>query len=139
VFILISVVLALLNDIFGIAAIAYMMGLSWGTLAGCFIGPYVLGLFWKKVSRSAVWTSIIGSLVLTVILTIVFGYDKAGWNCSFATAIQGGIGSSPLTGVICMIFSIVATFVVSLLTKAPDDSIIVNAFNEAKENTVVSQ
>ena len=139
VFILISVVLALLNDIFGIAAIAYMMGLSWGTLAGCFIGPYVLGLFWKKVSRSAVWTSIIGSLVLTVILTIVFGYDKVGWNCSFAAAIQGGIGSSPLTGVICMIFSIVATFVVSLFTKAPDDSIIVNAFNAAKENTVVSQ
>ena len=77
VFIAISVILAILNEVFGIAAIAYLMGLSWGTLAGCFIGPYVLGLVWKKVTKPAVWTSIISSLVLTVVLTIVFGFDKA--------------------------------------------------------------
>lgn len=129
VFILISVILALLNDIYGIAAIAYLMGISWGTLAGCFIGPYVIGLFWKKVSKTAVWTSIIGTLVLTVGLTLIFGFDKQGWSCNILTAIQSGISCSPLTGVICMAFSIVSTVIVSLFTKAPEEQVIVNAFN----------
>ena len=78
VFILISVVLAVLNEKLHISAIAYLMGLSWGTLAGCFMGPYVLGVLWKKVSKPAVWSSIIGSLVLTVVLILIFGYDANG-------------------------------------------------------------
>ena len=71
VFIVISVVIAILNQKYNISAIAHLMGLSWGTLAGCFIGPYVLGVVWKRVTKPAVWSSIIGSLVLTAVLTIV--------------------------------------------------------------------
>lgn len=136
VFVAISVVLAVLNAKFNIAAIAYMMGLSWGTLAGCFIGPYVLGVIWKKVTKPAVWTSIIGTLVITVVLTIVLGYDKCGWSCSFGSAIQAGIGLSPTIGVICMAFSMISTVVVSLLTKQPNKVIIEEAFNKPIENEV---
>ncbi len=136
VFVLISVVLAILNEKFGIAAIAYMMGISWGTLAGCFIGPYVLGVTWKKVTKPAVWTSIISSLVLTVSLIIVFGYDKNGWDASFATALKDGVATSPLIGVICILFSLVITFVVSLLTKKPDDAIIHEAFDKHFEGEI---
>lgn len=136
VFVLISVVLAILNDVYDIAAIAYMMGLSWGTLAGCFIGPYVVGLLWKKVTKPAVWTSIIGSLVLTVVLIIVLGYDKAGWTGSFGGAIKNGISVSPLIGDICMIFSVVSTIVVSLFTKAPKEEVINCAFNKPIENEI---
>jgi Na+/proline symporter len=123
VFIAISVILAILNEKFNISAIAYLMGVSWGTLAGCFIGPYVLGVLWKKVTKPAVWTSIIGSLVLTVILIFVLGFYKAGWSCSIGTAIQNGIGCSPLIGVICMAFSMIVTVVVSLLTKTTTENI----------------
>ena len=130
VFILISVVLALLNEKFGIAAIAYLMGISWGTLAGCFIGPFVLGLLWRKVSRPAVWTSVIGALVLTVVLIFVFGYDKNGWDCTLSVALKDGVSTSPLIGTICMIYSLVSTFVVSLFTKSPSDDIIKNAFEK---------
>jgi len=135
-FIVISVVLALLNEKFNIAAIAYMMGLSWGTLAGCFMGPYVLGVTWKKVTKPAVWTSIIGSLVLTAVLIIVFGYDKNAWDCSFALALKDGVGTSPLIGVICMVYSLVSTALVSLFTKKPDDSIIANAFDKPIEDEI---
>ena len=121
VFVAISVVLAILNEELKISAIAFMMGLSWGTLAGCFIGPYVLGLFFKKISVPAVWTSIIGTLVLTISLTIVFGYDICGWTGSFGVAIQKGLTCSPMIGVICMIFSIISTLVVSLFTKRPSN------------------
>ncbi len=137
VFIAISVILALLNEAYNISAIAYLMGLSWGTLAGCFIGPYVLGLISKKITKSAVWTSIIGSLILTALLIFIFGYDVNGWNCSFGTALQSGIGCSPTIGVICMIFSMLSTWLVSLLTKAPSAEIIHRAFDKKIENEIV--
>ncbi len=135
-FVAISVILAMLNEKFGIAAIAYMMGISWGTLAGCFIGPYVLGVIWKKVTRAAVWSSVISSLVLTVTLMIVLGYDKMGWNCSFAEALRAGVSVSPLIGVICMIFSLIITFTVSLMTKKPDETTIYEAFEKPLENEI---
>ena len=134
VFVAISVVLAVLNEKFKISAIAYLMGLSWGVLAGCFMGPYVLGLLWKKVTKPAVWSSIIGTLVLTVVLIFVFGYDKNGWSCSFGTALKSGIDTSPLIGVICMAYSMLVTFTVSLCTKAPKQEMLDNAFGK-KEKT----
>ena len=133
VFIAISVVLAILNEKFKISAIAYLMGISWGTLAGCFMGPYVLGVIWKKVTKPAVWTSIISSLVITVVLVIFLGYDKSGYACSFGDAIKAGISCSPLIGVICMAFSVLSTFVVSLCTKKPDGKIIDRAFKDSVE------
>ena len=136
VFVVISVVLAILNEKFGIAAIAYMMGISWGTLAGCFMGPYVLGVCWKKVTKSAVWTSIISSLVLTVTLIFVLGYHKNGWDCTFGVALKSGVGASPLIGVICMIFSLIITVIVSLLTKKPDDAVIYEAFDKPYEGEI---
>ena len=136
VFIAISVTLAILNEKFGIAAIAYMMGISWGTLAGCFIGPYVLGVLWKRVTKPAVWTSIVSSLVLTGGLIIFFGYDKNGWAVPFGTAIKDGVSSSPLIGVICMLFSLIITVIVSLLTKKPDDAVVYESFEKPIENEI---
>ncbi|MBE6691375.1 MAG: sodium:solute symporter [Ruminococcaceae bacterium] len=135
-FVAISVVLAILNERFGIAAIAYMMGISWGTLAGCFIGPYVLGVLWKRVTKPAVWTSIVSSLVLTVVLIFVFGYDKNGWSCSLGTALKSGIGTSPMIGVICMLFSLAITAIVSLCTKRPSDEVLAEAFDKPLENEI---
>ena len=113
-----------------------MMGISWGTLAGCFMGPYVLGVIWKGVTKPAVWTSIVTSLVTTLTLVIVFGYDKNSWSCSFATAIKDGIATSPLIGVICMILSLAVTFLVSIFTKKPGDDIIYEAFDKSFEGEI---
>ncbi len=136
VFVAISVILAILNEEFGIAAIAYMMGLSWGTLAGCFMGPYVLGVLWKRVTKSAAWASVISSLILTATLIVVLGFDKNGWSCDFGTALQSGVGCSPLIGVICMIFSLIITVAVTLFTKKPSDEILYNAFDKPIENEI---
>ncbi len=138
-FVVISVVLAILNEEFGIAAIAYMMGLSWGTLAGCFMGPYVLGVIWKKVTRTAAWTSIISALVLTAGLIVGLGYHKSvtlGVEVTFGTILKNGVSCSPLIGVICMIFSLIITFTVSLLTKKPDEKIIDEAFHKSFEGEI---
>ena len=133
VFVAVSVALAVLNERYNLAAIAYFMGLSWGVLAGCFIGPFVLGLLWKRVSKPAVWSSIIGTLVLTVALIFVLGYDKNGWSCSFGVALKTGISCSPMIGVICMAYSMLATVIVSLCTKPPKQEVIDGAFGTQAE------
>ena len=127
----------MLNEEFKITAIAYMMGLSWGTLAGCFMGPFVLGLLWKRVTAPAVWASIISSLVLTLSLIAFFGYHKNGFDCTFGKAIADGVGVSPTIGVICMVFSIVITVVVSLLTKKPSDDVLYESFDKPIENEII--
>ena len=136
IFVAVSVTIALLNEKFSIAAIAYMMGISWGTLAGCFMGPFVLGVTWKRVTKPAVWSSIIGSLLLTVALIFVFGYDKNDWDCPPHVALKDGVGTSPLIGVICMFFSLIITVIVSLLTKKPDDAILSEAFDKHFEGEI---
>ena len=135
-FILISVVLAILNEEFGFSAIAYMMGISWGTLAGCFIGPFVLGVVWKRVTKAAAWSSVISCLVITVILIFVLGYTHPFYDGSFSSAFTNGINCSPMIGSICMIFSVIITVIVSLLTKRPSDEAIYEAFEKPIENEV---
>ena len=136
VFITISVVLAILNEEFGFSAIAYMMGISWGTLAGCFMGPYVLGVIWKRVTVPAVWTSIISSLVLTVVLIFTLGCNHPAYIGGFGNALKLGVSCSPLIGVICMAFSIVITVIVTLLTKKPSKEILYNAFDKPLEGEI---
>jgi Na+/proline symporter len=125
VFVLISAVLAY----FQIDAIVTMMSLSWGVLAGCFIGPYVLGLYSKKITKAAAWGSVISSLVITLTLVIVFGILKpAAGLTGVAAVLKGGIGKSPLIGVISMIFSMIITPVISFFTKEPDADAVNRAF-----------
>ncbi len=137
VFVLISVVIALLNRMYNITAIAYLMSLSWGTLAGCFFGPFVLGLYSKKLTKAGAITSVVGGLILTVVLTVIFGVVKAGNGASFGTILQQGVASSPLTGVICMVFSVISTLIVSSFTKKPSPQAIDDAFNKEVENLIV--
>ena len=120
----------------GFSAIAYMMGLSWGTLAGCFMGPFVVGLLWKGVTKSGAWASIISTLVLTAGLILVFGYCNPACDGTFGSAIANGVNSSPLIGCICMVTSVIITVVVSLFTEKPSEEAIYNAFDKKIENEV---
>ena len=113
-FVLISVILAVLE----ISAIVTLMSLSWGVMSGCFIGPYVLGLYSKKVNKYGVYTSMISCLVTTFVLIIVFGLiSPAEGGSEIANIINGGVSRSPLIGVICMAMSVILTYVVSICTK----------------------
>lgn len=135
-FILISVVIALLNKKYNVSAIAYLMSLSWGTLSGCFFGPFVIGLYNKKLTKAGAWSSIIGGLVFTAVLTVVFGMIKTGGKAGFGKVLQAGVSSSPLIGVLCMLFSVIIVLVVSKFTKKPSDETIANAFDKELENEI---
>lgn len=61
-FIILSVVLALNPPTF----IAQLMGVSWGALAGAFLGPFVFALFSEKTTKAAVWASFVSGVGITV-------------------------------------------------------------------------
>ena len=70
IFIAISVVIALIQYKGAVTFIAQLMGISWGALAGAFLGPMIYGLYWKKTTKAACWTSFIcgAGIMIAVIL-----------------------------------------------------------------------
>lgn len=61
-FIVLSVVLALNPN----SLITTLMSLSWGVLAGAFLGPLVWGLFWRGTTKAAVWACFIAGVGINV-------------------------------------------------------------------------
>ena len=109
VFVILSAVFAILE----VDAIVTLMSLSWGTLAGCFIGPYVYGLYLKKSNKYGAYASITGCLVTTLVLIFVFG-DIMGAT-TFGQYLSLGIKKSPMIGVFCMAESLIITPVASIV------------------------
>lgn len=105
VFILISVVLALMQYHSNVTFIAQLMGVSWGALAGAFLAPFLYGLYWKRTTKAAVWTSFLFSTV--VMLANVMA------NSIFPTFLRSPINA----GAFCMFAGLILVPVVSLFTK----------------------
>jgi SSS family solute:Na+ symporter/sodium/proline symporter len=104
------IALSAIIAIFKPLGIVELMSFSWGTLAGCFLGPYVLGLYFKKINKYGAWASIIGTLIITLVLALL-GLAEGAEN-----SLVFGIKNSPVIGVICMTYSIISTFSVSYIT-----------------------
>ncbi len=83
-FIAISLMIALNPPTF----IAQLMGISWGALAGAFLAPFVLGLYWKGVTKASVWACFVWGVGLTVV-NMVAGNPINPINCG-AIAMLGG-------------------------------------------------
>ena len=83
-FIVISLMIALNPPTF----IAQLMGISWGALAGAFLAPFMLGLYWKGVTTASVWACFIWGVGLTV-LNMILGNPINPINCG-AIAMVGG-------------------------------------------------
>ncbi|MBO4606497.1 MAG: sodium:solute symporter, partial [Prevotella sp.] len=83
-FIVISLLIALNPPTF----IAQLMGISWGALAGAFLAPFMLGLYWRRVTTVAVWACFIWGVGLTVV-NMLAGNPINPINCG-AIAMLGG-------------------------------------------------
>ncbi len=115
VFIVISAVIAIFKD--KLPAIANMMGISWGALAGAFLAPFLFGLYWKRTTKAAVWAS------------FGFGAGIMALNM-IAPSIFPAILKSPINcGVIAMLGGLVIVPVVSLLTPRPEKTNVDEMFS----------
>ena len=108
VFIAISVVLAIIQYRSSVTFIAQLMGVSWGALAGAFLAPFLYGLYWKRTTAAACWTSFLFSTAV-MLANIFFG-------SSFPALLRSPINA----GAFCMLAGLVIVPVVSLLTRPPE-------------------
>ena len=83
-FIVISLLIALNPPTF----IAQLMGISWGALAGAFLAPFMLGLYWRGVTTTSVWACFVWGVGLTVV-NMLLGNPINPINCG-AIAMLGG-------------------------------------------------
>ena len=83
-FIAISLLIALNPPTF----IAQLMGISWGALAGAFLAPFMLGLYWRGVTTASVWACFIWGVGITVV-NMLLGNPINPINCG-AIAMVGG-------------------------------------------------
>lgn len=97
-FIALSLLLALAKP----AIILSLMAISWGTVAGVFLAPYLYGLFWRRVTCSGAWAGIVTGLLISV-------------GCSFYYKLDAGI--IPLIGSIAMLIPLLVVPMVSVFTQ----------------------
>ena len=121
-FVLISVVIALNPN----AYITTLMSISWGALAGAFLAPFLYGLFFRGITRAAVWACFISGVGITVLHMVLF---SLGWFPGLVEAVQG-LGwkldvLSPINaGAFAMLFGLVLVPVVSRFTKKPEQAVV---------------
>ena len=87
-FIVISAVIAIIQAKSAVTFIAQLMGISWGALAGAFLAPFLLGLYWRGVTASSVWACFIWGVGFTVI-NMILGNPINPVDCG-AIAMVGG-------------------------------------------------
>ena len=86
-FIAISLLIALNPPTF----IAQLMGISWGALAGAFLAPFMLGLYWRGVTTASVWACFVWGIwgVGLTVVNMLIGNPINPINCG-AIAMVGG-------------------------------------------------
>lgn len=117
-FVVLSVVIALDPPTF----IAQLMGISWGALAGAFLAPFLYGLYWKGVTKAAVWASFACGVGITV-------------SNMFLKYIASPINA----GAVAMVAGLIVVPIVSLLTPKMKKEKIDEMFVCYEEEVVITK
>ena len=107
-FIVLSLMIALNPPQF----IAQLMGISWGALAGAFLAPFMLGLYWRGVTPASVWACFAWGVGLTVV------------NMMLGNSLLNPIDC----GAVAMVGGFVIVFIVSQFTRKMNPSFVDDVF-----------
>lgn len=124
VFIIISAAIAIIQYKFKISAIADLMGISWGAIAGAFLAPFIYGLYMKRSNKVATATSFAVSMV--VMLSNLF------FRSAFPVFLQSPVNC----GAFVMLLNLVLFPIVAILSKKTAPSNVESMF-ECFEETVL--
>ncbi|MBR7165406.1 MAG: sodium transporter, partial [Clostridia bacterium] len=110
-----------------IPIIVSLMSFSWGLVSGCFIGPYIWGLFSKRITKIGAYAGIVSGLLTVGSATLVISL-QSGFSVAASKA--------PEMGVAAMAISMVVVPLVSAFTKIKKEEServdeIFNCYNEA--------
>ena len=115
-FILLSAAIAILKDTIwsDFVFIAQMMGVSWGALAGAFLAPFLCGLYFKKTTRPAVWTSFVLGVGIMVVQLLI---SLKVFSVSEIPVLNVIFSNSLYSGVFAMLLGLIAVPLLSLATQ----------------------
>ena len=129
-FVIVSMVLAIYsyrsNDVY----ITKLMSISWGAMAGSFLAPFLYGLFWKGVTKAAVWASFISGVGITVSHLILSNGALFGHSFKFPTGLPINLASPINAGAFAMVFGLILVPVVSWISPKLDKKTIDAAFKD---------
>jgi Na+(H+)/acetate symporter ActP len=126
IFILISLVIALMKP----AIIIDMMSFSWGTVAGSFIGPYFWGLYMKKAGKIGALSGLTVGFLISFAGIVVKLFIPNVTTVGLIESIRAV--PAPALGSLAMIASFAVTPIVSLLS----DLQKLKKQNFAKQNSI---
>ncbi len=110
-----------------IPIIVNLMSFSWGVVSGCFIGPYIWGLFSKKITKAGAYAGMVAGLLTVGIASLVITLTSpAGFSAAAKV--------SPEMGVSAMAVSMVVVPLVSAFTKVKDTERVDEIFDCYKED-----
>ncbi|GAB6179285.1 sodium:solute symporter [Desulfotomaculum defluvii] len=112
VFIALSVILTLAKP----TIILSLMAISWGTVAGTFLAPYVIGLYWSKATAKGAWISSLTGLTISIVF-------------SFYVKLEAGL--LPTIGVLAMLIPLLVLPLVSMVTEPLSDSHLKKVFGKS--------
>lgn len=126
-FILISVIIALVQYTSNVTFIAQLMGISWGAMAGAFLAPFLYGLYWKRTTPAACMINFLFSVIFMLV-------DL------FNRPVLPALLQSPINaGAFCMIAGLVIVPVISVLSPKTDEKLVEDAFSCYKKKVLVRQ
>lgn len=140
VFIVISAVIAIIYDEFGLSFIAQMMGVSWGALAGSFLAPYLFSLYWKRTTKASCYACFgfgVAISIVALVISMCSGSLPQGFKDSFI--YEYFFSSSIYVGSWTMIAGFAIVPVVSLFTKRPDKELVDSLFEPLRIMTAESE
>lgn len=140
VFIVISAVIAIIYDEFGLSFIAQMMGVSWGALAGSFLAPYLFSLYWKRTTKASCYACFgfgVAISIIALVISMCSGSLPQGFKDSFI--YEYFFSSSIYVGSWTMIAGFAIVPIVSLFTKRPDKELVDSLFEPLRIMTAESE
>ncbi len=81
--------------------IVSLMSLSWGTIAGAFLAPFLYGLLWRGVTKAGAFAGVIGGALISLLPPL----------------LTGDMGLAPMSGAAAMLCGLVIVPVASALTR----------------------
>ena len=116
VFVALSYFFAIQN----ISFIVNLMSFAWGVVAGCFIGPFIWGLYSRRTTRAGAWAGMLSGVVTMGALIIITTLTK---DCDAAK------NDAALFGCIAMAVSFAIVPLVSAITPKLSPKVVSSAFD----------
>ena len=111
-----------------IPIIVSLMSFSWGVVSGCFIGPYIWGLFSKKITKAGAFAGILSGLITVGSATLAISL-QSGFSAAAAKSPEMGVSAMAIS---MMIVPLVSAFTKNTEAETDRVSELFNCFKEIK-------